>query len=804
MNKHLLTLFALFLFINSPAQKTNKRELRGAWISTYLGLDWPVRSQTPTQQRAALLVNLDHHKATGLNTVYFQVRSQSDAMYPSTIEPWSYDLTGNQNVAPSPLWDPLQFALEESRKRGFEFHAWINPFRAVGNTGNEGIAAQYSPAHISKTHPEWMLTVGTVKIINPGIAAARAYVVSVIADILNRYDVDGIHFDDYFYPSGTINDNAAYTADPRGFPNTTTGRADWRRDNINLFIQEINNLIQSTKPWVKFGVSPTGIYRSSTNPAIGSATSSGALQHYSAYFADTKRWLQEGWVDYIAPQVYWYIGQTGSDYSVLIPWWNNQATNGRHIYIGIAAYKVNDASMGLPWTSRSQIPDQVRMNRNSLYPNVHGGIYFRTQHLKNNPLNFRDSLRLHFYNKPALQPTMPWKDNEPPQPATFLNAVKYSNDSVVLNWTKPAAAANELDRVRQFVVYRSTNPIVDINDPQNILAITGNDTTAFRDITIAPNTVYYYAVTAIDRMHNESVVSNTTDNLPPVVVCPAGQELELNASCNVTLPDYRSMAMADGVAAHLNTALVVTQSPAAGTVINGTGNTTVTITATDRAGNSGNCSFQVERKDAIAPVISGASVNLSQLLVPNHKMKTIIVSYNANDNCGYVISSLSVSSNEPVTGLSNGDIGPDWEIINTHTVKLRAERSGSGNGRIYTITITAIDASGNISTEDLMVTVPHDHSDVLVKQVNGAKINSEAFGLRVLSNPAPSNFILNTTAEAGGIISIRILNSIGQIVETLNVSPGSNFTIGTNYKSGVYFVEAFQGNNRRSLKLVKL
>ncbi|MBA2745284.1 MAG: family 10 glycosylhydrolase, partial [Flavisolibacter sp.] len=576
MKQFLLPLILLLLFQTAEAQKTDKRELRGAWITTYLGLDWPVRTQTPAQQRSALVTIMDHHRVTGINTVYFQVRSQSDAMYPSTLEPWSYDLTGSQNTAPNPLWDPLQFAIDESRKRGFEFHTWINPFRAVANTNNANNTAMFSNAHVSKTHPEWMLTIGTVRILNPGIPAVRDYLTNVIVDILKRYDVDGIHFDDYFYPSGTINDNDTYLADSRGFPNTTAGRGDWRRDNINLFIQRVYDSITTIKPWVKFGVSPTGIYRSSTNSAIGSATSSGAFQHYSVAYADTKKWLQEGWVDYIAPQLYWFIGQTGSDYGVLVPWWNNNAF-GRHIYIGMAAYKVNDPAQGAAWANRSQIPNQVRMNRDAAYPNVLGSIFFRTQFLRNNPLNVRDSLKDRFYTKPALQPTMPWRDDTAPAPATALNALKYGDDSVVLKWSKPAAATNELDRARQFVIYRSTSTGIDIEDPANLMAITVNDTTAFRDVNIVPGTEYYYVVTSIDRFHNESSVSNEANNLPPSITCPAQQEILVNASCEVILPDYRTMALVNGIEANNTIGFTITQLPAPGTVISGTGTIHITL-----------------------------------------------------------------------------------------------------------------------------------------------------------------------------------------------------------------------------------
>ncbi|RYY94787.1 MAG: T9SS type A sorting domain-containing protein [Chitinophagaceae bacterium] len=479
-------------------------EVRGAWITTYAGLDWPVRSQTPAQQRSALQAQLDHHRATGINTVYFQVRGQSDAFYQSSLEPWSYDLTGAQGVAPNPLWDPLQFALEQSRQRGFEFHAWINPFRAVANTANAGNNTLYSAGHISRTQPSWMLTVGTVQIINPGIPAARAHIISVITDILRRYDVDGIHFDDYFYPSGTINDDDAYTADPRGFPNTTTGRADWRRDNINLFIQAVYDSVRTIKPWVKFGVSPSGIYRSSTDPSVGSNTSAGALQHYSSSYADSKKWLQQGWVDYVAPQLYWYRGQPGSDYDVLVPWWNNNAS-GRHIYIGIAAYKVNDPAQGANWAAPGQVPGQVRMNRSDLYPNVQGSLFFRTQHLVANALGFRDSLKNDLFRRPALQPRMPWRDMIAPE-APVAGSAFLEGDSITVTWQAPAPTSDELQRVRQFAVYRSSTAAVDTSDPAQLIAIVNDDVTRYRD-TVSPGgwaAGYHYAVTALDRFHNES------------------------------------------------------------------------------------------------------------------------------------------------------------------------------------------------------------------------------------------------------------------------------------------------------------
>jgi uncharacterized lipoprotein YddW (UPF0748 family) len=482
-----------------------KREMRGVWISTHLSLDWPNRTQTPAQQQAALMAILDHNKATGMNAAFFQVRSQADAMYASNLEPWSYYLTNNQGSAPAPIWDPLQFAVDESHKRGLELHAWINPYRAVANTATESNTAQYASTHVSRTHPDWLLTVGTVKILNPGLPQVRDHIASVVMDIVQRYDIDGLHFDDYFYPTGTINDDAAYNADPRGFPNTTAGRADWRRDNINLLIARLSGSIHAAKPWVKFGVSPSGIYRSSTDPAVGSPTSSGAFQHYSSAFADTRKWLQQGWVDYLAPQVYWYIGQSGSDYKLLVPWWNDNAF-GRHIYVGLADYKMNTTG----WLDPNQIANQIALNRSS--QNIFGQIHFRHAFLAANPLGYRTSLMQTTYKRPALVPAMPWKDTLQPTAPGALAAVDADNGAVSLSWSAPAPAADEMEKVRRFAVYRSDQREIDIENPANLVGLTNAGETSLTDTTAGAGKYYFYTVTSVNRLATESAPAAVTSN----------------------------------------------------------------------------------------------------------------------------------------------------------------------------------------------------------------------------------------------------------------------------------------------------
>lgn len=397
-------------------QSAPKHELRGAWIATFSNIDWPRANDLPVAtQQSDLIQLLDQLQSTGINAVFFQVRSQCDAMYESQIESWSADLTGRQGRAPSPAYDPLEFMIAACRQRGFEVHAWFNPFRAVSNVSN---LASFAPNHIARTRPEWLLAQGSLRILDPGLPQVRDHVISVLLDVLRRYDVDGIHFDDYFYPyppsSGSpFNDDVSFAADARGF----TNRQDWRRDNINLFIQRSQESIRAVKPWVKFGVSPFGIWRNRSSDPSGSATN--GLQSYSDIYADSRKWIQQAWVDYLTPQLYWSVGFSVANYGVLLPWWN--ALGGsRHIYSGMAAYKVSNGGTDTNWNQPTQIPNQVRLNRQ--HAHVRGQTFFSTKNVLANPLGVRDALRDDLFKTPALLPPMPWKD--PPsqrgQPRTFV------------------------------------------------------------------------------------------------------------------------------------------------------------------------------------------------------------------------------------------------------------------------------------------------------------------------------------------------------------------------------------------------
>ena len=481
-----------------------KREMRAAWVASVYNIDWPSsRTRTPAQQRQEFTAILDRHRQNGLNAVVVQIRSSADAFYPSTIEPWSEWLTGTQGVAPNPPYDPLAFMVRETHRREMEFHAWLNPYRAI-NTATASVA----PTHVTVLHPNWVVAYGNIRVLDPGLPAVRQYLIRVVMDVVRRYDVDAIHFDDYFYPSPqaglTFDDNASFAADPRGF----TVRADWRRNNVDIFVKQVADSIRAVKPRVKFGISPPGVWRNGTSVG-GTATT--AFQSYTDIFADSRKWLRRGWVDYLAPQVYFAIGQTAANYALIVPWWSQQVNPDtvRHIYVGQATYRVSATSTEPGFRSPSQLPSQIRLLRPQ--PNVAGSMYYNTTTTLANPMGFVDSLRTNFYRYPALVPPMPWKDAVPP---LAPRQVTQTNDAALpesrLSWQAPLPAADG-ETARWYAVYRfpgRATPITpaDLANPANLVGVT--DTTAYRIAGPPDPARYAYAVTALDRLHNESSPAN--------------------------------------------------------------------------------------------------------------------------------------------------------------------------------------------------------------------------------------------------------------------------------------------------------
>ena len=492
----ILFFFVLNLFCVAIAQKAPKRELRAVWVATVFRIDWPNKKK-PEKQKTEFIDMLDEFVSIGFNTIIVQVRSSADAFYASPYEPWSQWLTGKQGVAPDPMYDPLEFIIEEAHKRNLEIHAWFNPFRAVLDTTK----TKTDSLHISKTHPEWLFAHGKNLYLNPGIPEAREYVVKVVTDVANRYDIDGVHFDDYFYPypikGVAIPDSAQYQK-YNSIASLTID--DWRRNNVNTFVREMHNNLLITKPYLKFGISPFGIWRNKRDDINGSATR--GLSNYDALYADVRKWLQEGWLDYAAPQLYWTRGYKIADFDTLAKWWDENSF-GRHIYTGHAAFRISKKAKQSAWKKPDEVPSQLRDIREK--QNLSGSIFYSSKSVLQNPLGLTDSLKEDLYKYPAFVPTMSWKDATPPPSPTDFRSERNMN-KIVLTWEKPTVSnPSPVDSATYYAVYKFRGTeIGDISNPANIYAITRDNQISFTRRWAVFRKKYTYTVTAFDRMHNES------------------------------------------------------------------------------------------------------------------------------------------------------------------------------------------------------------------------------------------------------------------------------------------------------------
>ncbi len=484
-----LLLLAIFLMagMNSFAQ-SSKREFRGAWIQCVNGQFMGMSTQ---QMQRTLTSQLDELQRDGVNAIIFQVRAECDALYSSRYEPWSRLLTGEQGKAPSPYWDPLKWMIDECHKRGMELHAWLNPYRAkTKNTVN------LASNHIAITHPERVFSYDGLFILNPGIAANRNYICKVVDDIVRRYDVDGIHMDDYFYPYPVpglaIPDDREYQTASNGIAD----RGDWRRYNVNLFIKQVSDSIHAIKPWVKFGISPFGIYRNKTQAApIGSDTR--GTQNYDDLYADVLLWVNNGWIDYCVPQLYWQIGHKAADYKTLIEWWNRYAGK-RPLYIGEDVERTVKFA-DLANQNINQMPAKFRLHQQM--PNVQGTVLWYAKAVTDNVGNYGTVLRTNYWRYPALQPLMPFIDHKQPKKPKSVKAV-WTSDGYMLFWGKPKGDKWN-DEAVKYVVYRfAKGEKTDLEDASKIVKIT-SDTFLKLPYDKGANR-YTYVVTSLDRMSNES------------------------------------------------------------------------------------------------------------------------------------------------------------------------------------------------------------------------------------------------------------------------------------------------------------
>ena len=471
----------------SPAEAQPKREFRGAWIQCVNG---QFKGMPTQQMQKTLSYQLDELKKDGCNAIIFQVRPECDALYESQLEPWSYYLTGQQGRAPQPYWDPLQWMIEQCHQRDMELHAWINPYRAKTKT-----AHTLASNHVVNRYPERCFDYDGLTLLNPAIKENRDFICEVVSDILTRYDVDGLHIDDYFYPYPVVGvdipDAAFFRVDNGGYNNI----GDWRRHNVDLFVEQLYKTVHDIKPWVKVGISPFGIYRNQKSDPKGSRTN--GLQNYDQLYADILLWDEQEWMDYCVPQLYWEIGNKAADYDELIHWWNDHCTKS-NLYIGEdveRTVKYPDANN----PKRHQLAAK-RALHNQL-PNVKGTVLWYAKAAVDNVGNYGTSLRNNYWKYPVLMPEMPWIDDDAPRKPRKVKVMDIEGKKVLF-WTAPKGD-KWYDVATKYVVYRfDKGEDLNTDDPTKIIAITRDTHCELPDMPHKTRAVY--VVTALDRMQNES------------------------------------------------------------------------------------------------------------------------------------------------------------------------------------------------------------------------------------------------------------------------------------------------------------
>jgi len=462
-----------------------QREMRGTWIATVKNINMP-EGMNEAAFRKWAVENMDFLLKNNFNTAVFQVRPTGDALYKSNYAPWSSFVTGKAQGT-DPGYDPLQIMIDEAHARGIELHAWINPYRLTMPSDK---VSGFASNNIAKLNPDWMVSYGGQYYLNPGIAEVRSHLVNVVAEIVDNYDVDAIHIDDYFYPypvaGGVYNDDKEYAAYGQGF----TNKDDWRRDNVTTLVRELYNTIKSRKSYVSFGISPFGVWRNKANDPTGSDTNAGH-ETYSSLYADTRLWINEGIIDYITPQIYWSTEFNAANYKTLSQWWSNEiktqaVTKPVNLYIGMADYKVND-NADLKWNDPNEINQQVSINRDTA--NIFGQMHYSIASLKANALNHVNMLKSAHYNSVALTPAMPVSSPQTGLPIDSLSAEK-ANGGSSLNIASSDA------NTRKFLVYRFEGESVGEFNQNNLIGVIykAGGNTYYSDNTATAGKNYTYAV----------------------------------------------------------------------------------------------------------------------------------------------------------------------------------------------------------------------------------------------------------------------------------------------------------------------
>jgi uncharacterized lipoprotein YddW (UPF0748 family) len=503
--------------VTNPA--TPKRQLRAMWIASVTNIDWPTKASWSAPDRVEAQKReyrewLDLAQRLNHNAVVVQVRPTADAFWPSPYEPWSEYLTGVRGQDPG--WDPLAFLVDEAHKRNLEFHAWFNPYRVSMPDGAGADIDKLAPNHPVRQHRDWAVAypvnaAGSRLYYNPGIPEVRQFVQTAILDAVQHYDIDAVHFDDYFYPypaaGQDFGDDATYAQYGAGF----ASKADWRRHNIDLLVQEMGQKIKAVKPWVKFGISPFGIWRNKASDPLGSDTN--GTQSYEANFADTRKWVKQEWIDYIVPQVYWNIGFAVADYAKLVAWWSDVVAGTRvQLYIGQADYKISAAGQPAAWFDPAEMSKHLTYNQGYL---VSGNVHFSAKDVKANRLGATDIYAAEHYSRPALVPAMPHLPSEPLTFPVITGAHRDVAGATTLTWRPTADNVGPFGTAASYAVYRldGVDPVpgaCGFADASHLVATvraTDGEDQLYVDTTAEPGQQYTYFVTAVDRLWNESFPS---------------------------------------------------------------------------------------------------------------------------------------------------------------------------------------------------------------------------------------------------------------------------------------------------------
>lgn len=372
------------------------REFRGVWIATVANIDWPSSGTLPyARQKEEFISLLDYYKSLNFNAVIVQIRTSGDAFYPSRFAPWSRYLTGKEGQRPDTTEDPLSWMILEAHRRGMEFHAWLNPYRATMNLDKDLL----SPEHDFFRHKEWMVKYDTKYYYNPGLPEVRAHLVKIIQEVVKNYNIDAIHFDDYFYPYKVPNlefdDKAAF----RKYGKPGQKIDDWRRQNVNMLVQEVHTTIKAEKPWVQFGISPFGVWRNKEKDPTGSNTRAGQT-NFDDLYADVLTWMKNGWIDYLIPQLYWSMDYNLASHRILVDWWSKNHYNTK-IYIGNGPYKIRD-NADQAWNNPMEIPTQVGLSK--ITPNISGNAFFSAKSMYVKNRDVAELLHQNHYQGPVLPP----------------------------------------------------------------------------------------------------------------------------------------------------------------------------------------------------------------------------------------------------------------------------------------------------------------------------------------------------------------------------------------------------------------